>query len=132
MASGSSWRAYCTWPTLAVWDPLRDWFSSQDLRIFQPTLRNTGDVKPLVNELRAYDGTYGMHYAPPNIQLTHNRAIHSIARTIDGRDVLICLIAKGGKGLEELDVLQWHVATGHQAFLGYNHCLPMLHLFWKT
>jgi hypothetical protein len=39
--------------------------------------------------------------------------------------VLIRLIAKGGKGLEELDVLQ-HVATGHRAFLGDNHCLPML------
>jgi hypothetical protein len=39
--------------------------------------------------------------------------------------VLIRLIAKGGKGLEELDVLQY-VATGHRAFLGDNHCLPML------
>jgi hypothetical protein len=68
----AEWRAYCTWPTLAVWDPLRDWFSSQGLRIFQPTVRNTGNVKPPVNELRAYDGTYGTHYAPPNIQLTHN------------------------------------------------------------
>jgi hypothetical protein len=35
------------------------------------------------------------------------------------------LIAKGQRGLEELDVLQ-HVATGHRAFLGENHCMPML------
>ena len=48
-----------------------------------------------------------------------------MARTTDRRDVLIRLIAKSGKGLEELDVLQ-HVATGHQAFLGDNHYLPML------
>jgi serine/threonine protein kinase len=51
--------------------------------------------------------------------------IHCIARTSDGRDVLIRLITKGGKGLEGLDVLQ-HIATGHRAFLGDNHCLPML------
>jgi hypothetical protein len=53
------------------------------------------------------------------------RPIHCIARTDDGRDVLIRLIAKAGQGLEEFDILQ-HVATGHRAFLGDNHCLPML------
>jgi hypothetical protein len=50
---------------------------------------------------------------------------HCIARTSDGHRVLIRLIAKGGDGLEELNILR-HIATGHQAFLGDNHCLPML------
>jgi hypothetical protein len=53
------------------------------------------------------------------------RSKHCIARTSDGRDVLIRLISKGSDGLEELDVLEY-VATGHRAFLGDNHCLPML------
>jgi hypothetical protein len=35
------------------------------------------------------------------------------------------VIAKGKVGLQDLDILQY-VATGHRAFLGDNHCLPML------
>jgi len=35
------------------------------------------------------------------------------------------VIAKGKDGLQDLDILQY-VATGHRAFPGDNHCLPML------
>jgi len=38
-------------------------------------------------------------------------------------DLLTRLITRSGTGFEALDVLQ-HVATGHPAFLGDNHCLP--------
>jgi hypothetical protein len=37
---------------------------------------------------------------------------------------IVRLITKGGDGLEELNILR-HVSTGHRAFLGDNHCLPM-------
>ncbi|KIM79840.1 hypothetical protein PILCRDRAFT_10019 [Piloderma croceum F 1598] len=53
--------------------------------------------------------------------------VHSIARTSDGRDILIHLISKGKQGLQDLDILQY-VATGHREFLGNNHRLPMLRM----
>ena len=53
------------------------------------------------------------------------RPIHCFAQTEDGRYVLIRLISKGDQGHEDLDILQ-KVATGPLAFLGENHCLPML------
>ena len=59
------------------------------------------------------------------VTMSWQRPVHCIARTSDGRDVLIKLIAKGTQGLQDLDVLQ-NIATGHRAFLGDNHCLPML------
>ncbi|KIM71235.1 hypothetical protein PILCRDRAFT_17249 [Piloderma croceum F 1598] len=62
---------------------------------------------------------------PRALHMNTSRAIHCIARTEDGRDVLICLIAKGAQGLEELDILQ-HIATSHRAFVGDNHYLPIL------
>ncbi|KIM81815.1 hypothetical protein PILCRDRAFT_821171 [Piloderma croceum F 1598] len=118
------WREYHTIPRFAIWEPLRDWFRSEGLHVFDVTGDTT--VKPPTNEPRAHDGVvYGTHYGPPNLIHEHRRPIHCIARTDDGRDVLIRLIAKAGQGLEEFDILQ-HVATGHRAFLGDNHCLPML------
>jgi hypothetical protein len=53
------------------------------------------------------------------------RPIHCFARTVDGRDVLIRILTKGDQGLENLDI-QRRVATGPLAFLGDNHCLPMV------
>ena len=137
------WHAYRTPPMHGVWEPLRAWFASEGLLIFDPQKHpSLMTVTPQINEIRAPDGTYSTHYGPPRIAHEHmvcehvlllpvlvdvveQRAVHCIARTVDGRDVLIRLITRGGKGLEELDVLQ-HVAVGHRAFLGDNHCLPML------
>ena len=70
-ATLAEWRAHCAWPMMAHWESLRDWFSSQGLRMFHARQRKTGYVEPPVNELRAYDGTYGTHYAPPDIRLAH-------------------------------------------------------------
>jgi hypothetical protein len=39
----------------------------QDLYIFHATLHNTGNVPPV----NASDGTYGQHYAPPEIRQNH-------------------------------------------------------------
>jgi len=97
-------------------------------------------VLPLVNELRAHDGTYSTHYAPPDIEHANvvceqcifalticsycrQNPIQCLARTADGRDILIRLITEGETGLEQLDVLH-HVAIEHS--LGNNHGLPML------
>jgi len=66
----AKWRAYRTLPLIAVWDPLRDWFSSKGLHIFHE-VKGFEMVKPPLNELRAHDGTYSTHYGPPNLAYTH-------------------------------------------------------------
>jgi hypothetical protein len=60
------WRGYNNYPLITVWDPLRTWFSSQGLDIYE--VAGETIVKPPMNELRTYDGTYGTHYAPPSIE----------------------------------------------------------------
>ena len=65
----AEWRAYGTYPLISAWDPLRAWFSLEGLHIFDA--KGTTTVKPPVNEFRAYDGTYGTHYAPPHIVHEH-------------------------------------------------------------
>jgi hypothetical protein len=69
------WRDYNTSPTFAVWEPLRSWFLSEGLHIFEVTGSTT--VKPAVNELRAHDGTYSTHYGPPNITHEHRVREHA-------------------------------------------------------
>ena len=62
----AKWRAYGTLPLIAVWDPLRDWFSSKGLQIFHE-VKGRERIKPPLNELRAHDGTYSTHYGPPDL-----------------------------------------------------------------
>ena len=69
------WRSSDTSPLQAVWDPLRDWFSSEGLHVFDHEMGNT-IVKPPVQELRAHDGTYSTHYGPPNIAHEHRVCEH--------------------------------------------------------
>src|ERR1700734_2308301 len=71
----AKWRDYNTSPRLAVWDPLRTWFASQGLHIFDHAPESTV-VKPPTNTLRAHDGTYGTHYNPPNSAHEHRVCEH--------------------------------------------------------
>jgi hypothetical protein len=65
----TEWRAYCTFPLLAVWEFLRDWFASEGLYLFSQKMEDRSAYVLLpVNELRAHDGTYSTHYAPPDIE----------------------------------------------------------------
>jgi hypothetical protein len=64
----AEWRGYSVFPIGALWDPLRPWFLLHGLHIFNKQV-NYGSpmVHPQVNEIRAYDGTYSTHFAPPDI-----------------------------------------------------------------
>lgn len=53
------------------------------------------------------------------------RSIHYAARSKEGKDVVIRLVAKGEDGLEELEILRT-VASPPLSTLPANHALPML------
>ena len=90
----AKWRDHCTSPTFTIWDPLRDWFSSEGLEVFDVVGSTT--VKPQVNELRACDGTYSTHYASPNIVHEHRvcelRPLRYICADVVRRDRFIVLL----------------------------------------
>jgi hypothetical protein len=76
----TKWHEYCTSPTFTIWDPLRDWFSSEGLDVFEVVGSTT--VKPQVDELRGHDGTYSTHYAPPSIVDKHRVCEHRPLRYV--------------------------------------------------
>ena len=73
----TKWRDSYTPPLQAVCDPLRTWFSSEGMHVFDQEIGST-IVKPRVNELRVHDGTYSTHYGPPNIAHEHRVCEHTI------------------------------------------------------
>jgi hypothetical protein len=89
------WRGYKTFPTFTVWEPLRAWFRSKGLHVFDVTGDTT--VKPPTDELRAHDGiVYSTHYAPPNIVHEHrvceHRRLRSVRADVARRDPSIVLL----------------------------------------
>jgi len=71
------WHAYSTPPMHGVWEPLRDWFASEGLQIFDPQKTSMlMTVTPQINEIRAHDGTYSTHYGPPRIAHEHRVCKH--------------------------------------------------------
>ncbi|KAF9513120.1 hypothetical protein BS47DRAFT_1459789 [Hydnum rufescens UP504] len=124
------WRNTDVYPPRKVWDPLQAWFATRGLHLFKADDPNSaffGAVFPTDPTIRAPDGNYIYTGNPESCLFQFTRCqkpIHCFAQTVDGRYVLIRLIAKGDFGHEELDILQ-KVAMGPLSFLGENHCLPM-------
>jgi hypothetical protein len=77
----AEWRTYRTSEILVVWVQLRPWFPSEGLDIFDNETGST-IVNPPVKVLRAHDGTYGTHYASPNIAHQHRVYGHNLLRCI--------------------------------------------------
>jgi hypothetical protein len=77
----TKWRDYDITPMISVWDPLRAWFSSEGLRVFDVMGATT--VKPPTNELRTHDGTFSTHYGPPNLIHEHRVRNHTSSCSLD-------------------------------------------------
>ena len=77
----TKWRDYDTTPMISVWDPLRAWFSSEGLRVFD--VMGSTTVKPPTNELRTHDGTFSTQYGPPNLVHEHRVRNHTSSRSLD-------------------------------------------------
>jgi hypothetical protein len=71
----AEWSDHRISPIHGVWEPLRAWFASEGLYVFDQKKGET-TVTPPVNELRAPDVTYSTQYDSPNIALEHRVCVY--------------------------------------------------------
>ncbi|KAF8487762.1 hypothetical protein JB92DRAFT_2758770 [Gautieria morchelliformis] len=125
----SGWEPKGTTPR-DVWTPLEQFFLERGLTLWKKCYTRYRHLYLVPgNDLpRSPDGfVYSTPVSDtrPESGFDLAKAVHCPARTVDDRDVLIRLIAFGDEGLTHLAVLR-RLATGHVAFRGENHIVPML------
>lgn len=112
----------------SVWEPLKDFFLSHGLTLWRdPDPEWPGQLRPPDSRPRAPDG---FHYrlladVDRNDSFCHCRPTMCPARTTDGRDVMIKVVAMGDRGLNHKEALQ-RLASGNIASVIGNHTVPVL------
>jgi len=122
------------WNARALWDKLNlgPIFLSRGYRLWPPTKDPTSlaALRPKSDwDARVFDGfAYRSPYCRDTFRGSFDMAktIHCPARTSDGRDVLIRLIAVGSDREEDYQKAMDRLAVGTTAALGDNHVLPIL------
>ncbi|KAI0707969.1 kinase-like domain-containing protein [Earliella scabrosa] len=119
----------------ALWRELRDFFQQRGLTLYVYSFLSTisaPDEAEITSTGFMYTTAFRAFLEGPGsvgrmLQYSCKNPLTRAARTVEGRDVIIRVLAIGSEGREHIDLLDV-VARGPMSLISMNHTLPLLEL----